>query len=268
VIQQLEAGMKMSNLEQSRNRGITLGSVLAIVWDDTMASFGTARGWSQRVPVVFVIGSIFTTSSAYAQAGLTQAVADFQSGQIEAFVLQSTSIWQGDVGDGFRPGTRTLGFEMGATPGMDVCGSTQAHGLALASLSYGRMIGKVKGEGHWYQGNWEIRVELIGGGQYSPTTEWLVGLTPHLRYNFDTGTRWIPFIDGGVGPTATGIRRPDLSGTFEFNDQGNIGLQWFMRDDIALTVEAGYLHLSNAGISQPNNGVNCVKGMVGVSWFF
>jgi hypothetical protein len=130
------------------------------------------------------------------------------------------------------------------------------------------MIGKVKGEGHWYRGNWEIRVELLGGAQYSPTTEWLVGLTPHLRYNFDTGNRWIPFIDAGVGPSVTGIRRPDLSGTFEFNDQGNVGLCWFMRDDVALTVEAGYMHLSNAGIDHPNNGVNCVKGMAGVSWFF
>jgi hypothetical protein len=151
---------------------------------------------------------------------------------------------------------------------MKDCGSTEAHGLALASLSYGRMIGKAWGEEHWYRGNWEIHAELFGGAQFSPTAEWLVGLTPHLRYYIDTGTRWIPFIDGGAGVAAMGIRRPDLSGTFEFNEQGNVGLQWFIRDNIALTVEAGYMHISNAGIDHPNNGVNCVKGMGGVSWFF
>jgi lipid A 3-O-deacylase len=218
--------------------------------------------FSIRVSLFFAAVGIST------QDALSQAATIPMSGQPETFTLRPKWIWQGDVGEGFQPRTHEIGLELGATPGMATCGSTQAHGLALASLSYGRMIGQVKGEGHWYRGNWEIRAELFGGVQYSPTTDWLVGLTPHLRYNFDTGTRWIPFIDGGVGPTATGIRRPDLSGTFEFNDQGNVGVHWFIRDDVALTVEVGYMHLSNAGIDHPNNGVNCVKGMVGVSWFF
>jgi lipid A 3-O-deacylase len=218
--------------------------------------------------ILFVFGSFFATPSACAQIELTQTVTDPKSDQAVTFVPQPTSIWHGDVGEGFQPRTHEIGLELGANPSMATCGSMQAHGLALASLSYGRMIGEVKGEGHCYRGNWEILAELFGGAQFSPTTEWLVGLTPHLRYNFDTGTRLIPFIDGGLGPSATGIRRPDLSGTFEFNDQGNVGVRWFMRDKVALTAEVGYMHLSNAGIEHPNNGVNCVKGMVGVSWFF
>lgn len=220
------------------------------------------------VLILAVIGGAFEISSACAQSAPTLTSTNARSGQTEKLTLREMGIWQDEVGEGFSRGTRTMGIEMDATPGMKDCGSTVAHGLALAGLSYGRMIGEVEGEGHWYRGNWEIRAELFCGAQYSPTTEWLVGLTPQLRYNFDTGTRWIPFIDGGVGPTLTGIRRPDLSGTFEFNDQGNIGLQWFVRDNVALTAEIGYLHMSNAGIDHPNNGVNCVTGKVGVSWFF
>jgi hypothetical protein len=114
------------------------------------------------------------------------------------------------------------------------------------------MLDDVLGEGHWYRGNFEVRLELFTGAQFSPSTEWFVGLTPHLRYNFATGSRWIPFLDIGTGVTATGIAEPDLSGTFEFNLQGGGGLQWFLKPDLALGLQVHYTHWSCAGIHQPN----------------
>jgi len=104
-------------------------------------------------------------------------------------------------------------------------------------------------------------LELFTGVQFSPRREWLLGLTPHLRYNFATGTRWIPFVDAGVGVAATSIGHPDLSGIFEFNLQAGPGIQWFLKDRVAITMEARYLHLSCAGISKPNLGVNGVAGI-------
>ena len=95
-----------------------------------------------------------------------------------------------------------------------------------------------------------------------------MGLTPHLRYNLATGTRWVPFADLGAGVTASGIGPPDQSGTFEFNLQANVGTHWFVRDNLALTFEVGYLHMSCAGLHDPNLGVNTVKGMIGLTWFF
>ncbi len=130
------------------------------------------------------------------------------------------------------------------------------------------MLGPAVGEGHWYRGNLEWRVEFFAGAQYSPNDEWLFGLTPHLRYNLATGTRLVPFIDGGVGVTATGIGPPDLSNTFEFNLQAGLGAHWFLKDNLALTAEARYLHMSCAGISHPNLGLNGLMGLIGVTWFF
>jgi len=46
------------------------------------------------------------------------------------------------------------------------------------------MIGWVKGVGRWYRGNREWQGEVLGGGQFSSETSGLVGLTPHVRYNF------------------------------------------------------------------------------------
>src|ERR1041385_961798 len=133
-------------------------------------------------------------------------------------ILQSErkSIWENGIGEGFRSEAQSISLSAGATYGVATFGSREAHDLALFSLTYGHMLDHVLGEGHWYRGNPEYRLELFTGAQFSPESEWLVGLTPHLRYSFATGTRWIPFLDGGVGVTATGIGSPDLSGTFEF----------------------------------------------------
>jgi opacity protein-like surface antigen len=130
------------------------------------------------------------------------------------------------------------------------------------------MLGRVWGEGHWYRGNAELRGELFTGAQFSPDSEWFVGLTSHLRYSFATGTRWIPFADAGAGVTATGIGAPDLSGTFEFNLQAGGGLHWFLRDHVALTAEARYVHWSCADIHKPNLGLNGVAGLLGLTYFF
>lgn len=180
----------------------------------------------------------------------------------------SQSIWERGVGEGFQCGAQSLTLSAGAAYGLAAFGSQQSHDLALASLTYGVVLDNTWKRGHWYQGNLELRAELFGGTQFSPRSDWFVGLTPHLRYDFATGTRWVPYIDVGAGVTATSIRRPDLGGAFEFNLQTAVGVQRFLTDNLALTVQAGYLHMSSAGIYEPNTGVNCVTGMAGVSLFF
>jgi opacity protein-like surface antigen len=172
------------------------------------------------------------------------------------------------VGEGFRCGAQSLTLSAGATYGFTAFGGKESHDLALGSLTYGVMLDNTVNKGHWYQGNIEFRGQLFGGEQFSPRREWLVGLTPHIRYNFATGSRWIPYIDGGAGVTLTSIREPDLGGVFEFNLQAAAGVEWFLTDNVALTVQAGYLHMSSADIYTPNRGLNCVTGMAGVSFFF
>jgi lipid A 3-O-deacylase len=179
-----------------------------------------------------------------------------------------SGLWQGGVGDGFRSTAQSLSLEAGASAGFAALGGRLAHDLALVSLSYGHILGPVRGDGHWYRGNWELRGELFTGAEFSPGSTWGIGLTPHLRYDFATGTRWVPFADIGAGVTATGERAPDLGGAFEFNLQAGTGIHWFVRDNLAVTVEARYLHVSSAGLYHPNLGLNTVAGLVGVTWFF
>jgi len=177
-------------------------------------------------------------------------------------------IWDDEVGNGFRAGLQTLGVTLGAAYGLAAFGGHESHDLALANLEYGRMIGPPLGHSYGLRGNFEVRAELFAGAEFSPSKEWLVGLTPHLRYNFATGSRWVPFFDIGAGVSATSIGPPDLSGTFEFNLQAGMGVHRFIRDNLALTLEGHYLHMSCAGIHDPNAGLNAIMGMVGLTWFF
>lgn len=225
-------------------QGIVPATVLTLCCITAMILSGTAQVWSQTSPAYFASNTVLASKPSNA------------------------NIWQNGIGEGFKPGTQSLSFETGAGYGLKILGSKKHHDLALASLSYGYMLGPVRGEDHWYRGNWELRGEFFTGAQFSPNDDWLVGLTPHLRYNFATGTRWIPFVDAGAGVSATSIGHPDLSHYFEFNLQAGAGVRYFIRDNVALSLEARYLHMSCAGMSTPNLGLNNVNALAGISWFF
>ena len=181
---------------------------------------------------------------------------------------ETFGVWQSGLGQGFRPCAQSITLGAGATYGLCDFGSKQTHDLALTSLTYGHMLGHMWCQNNCFRGNWEFRLELFGGAQFSPSTEWIVGLTPHLRYNFATASRWVPFIDAGAGVTGTGIGAPDLATTFEFNVQAGAGVQYFIANNVSISLEARYLHISNAGIKEPNLGLNGITGMLGIAFFF
>lgn len=180
----------------------------------------------------------------------------------------SDSIWAGAPGDGFSCGTKELNVGIAAGFGMRVITSRGTHDWVMGNLEYGCMFTELVGADHWYRGNWEILAQVFGGVQFYPDTAYVVGGGPIIRYNFATGRRLVPFLDLGGGAAATDIRNGDLSTTFEFNLQGGAGAHWFIRDNLALTLQYRFIHLSNAGIKFPNLGVNTSTFFGGVSWFF
>ena len=228
----------------------------------TMKSFNRIRFW------LGFGGSLGALTLAAAEPQPDPSLTNSFSAPTQVVKEPTPGVWVNGVGNGFSPTTESVSVSVGASAGFAAFGGSQNHDLALASISYGHMLGPVRGEDHWYRGNWELRGEFFTGAQFSPDENWVVGLTPHLRYNFATGTRWVPFADAGAGVTAVGMGAPDLSGTFEFNLQATAGTHWFIRNNLALTAEARYLHMSCAGMHSPNLGLNTVLGTVGLSWFF
>ena len=172
------------------------------------------------------------------------------------------------IGSGFCKDTFQAGGTFGAGFGTRVFGSKQTHDLALASVNYGWVFTDLMAPDKWYRGNLELVAELFAGAQFHPNNRYLVGLTPLIRYNFATGSRWVPFFNAGAGLSATNIDGVDLTGTFQFNLQGGAGTHYFLNDRTAITVQYRWLHFSNAHIQDPNYGVNTQMFLAGVTWFF
>lgn len=198
-----------------------------------------------------------------------EAPQDLTHGSTERALDPSTSNFFEREGEpGFHHGTTEMGFALGTSLGSAAFGSREAHDLALTKLYIGRVISDVIGERRWYRGDLEAVGELFGGGQYRPDVAYLFGFTPLLRYNFLTDSVWLPFVDAGAGVTATDIGHPDLSTTFQFNLQAGVGVRRWLTRNSALVVQYRFLHISDAGIAHPNNGVNSSVFYAGVSWFF
>ena len=227
-------------------------------------SLGTLRGSSRFFGMswfALLTGLVVAEIGSHAQT---------MSGEAEHLAVQEpgANLWESEVGEGFRESTQTVGFGLGTNIGYAYDWDNESHQLVMAAISYGRMLGSVVGKEHWYKGNWELRGELFAGGQYLPEAAWFVGFTPVVRYNFATGTHLVPFIEAGMGVTATSIGGPDLGGTFQFNERVGFGSHYFFRENAAWTGEVFYVHWSNGGIRVPNAGLNGVTVLLGMTVFF
>jgi hypothetical protein len=55
---------------------------------------------------------------------------------------------------------------------------------------------------------------------------------------------------------------------FNFIEYGGAGMHWFFKENIALTAEYRFRHLSNCDIDEPNGGINTSFGLVGIYYKF
>jgi len=177
-------------------------------------------------------------------------------------------VWISEIGDGFRKHAIETGVNIGGGFGLRMFGGRKDHNIVLADAHIGTMISGLIGGDCFWRGNFELLGTFFGGEQINHNDAYLVGIAPLLRYNFATGSRLVPYVDGGAGLSLTDIRKPDLSTDFEFNVQVGIGLHWFFKPNMAATLEGRWLHLSNAGIDRPNQGVNTSMILLGLDWFF
>ncbi len=89
-----------------------------------------------------------------------------------------------------------------------------------------------------------------------------------FRYVFPLSKKVQPFIKGGVGVGYMSQHLEKQSTQYNFLPQAGMGCLFFLKERLALSIEYRFRHLSNAGLKQPNGGVNVGMGLVGISWFF
>jgi hypothetical protein len=59
-----------------------------------------------------------------------------------------------------------------------------------------------------------------------------------------------------------------LGNSFNFAPQGAAGARVPLSEDLALDAEFLYQHISNAGLSERNTGINAMGARIGIAWFF
>ena len=142
----------------------------------------------------------------------------------------------------------------------------------MTSFRLGIMLDDVRWSG-CLRGNYEFLFEVFGGAIYQGAGNGLGGATLQLRYNFvQPDTRWVPYFQIGAGGVYSDMHkdptRAVVGSALNFNLQSAFGLRCLVDDKWAVSLEGGYRHISNAGITRHNAGLNSVGGQLGVSWFF
>jgi hypothetical protein len=94
------------------------------------------------------------------------------------------------------------------------------------------------------------------------------GIAALLKYNFYTGTRLMPFLEGGAGLMVSTDRLQGQGSSFNFTPQVGAGFHYFFTREWAFTSAYRFWHLSNARTASPNAGVNVHSFLVGLAYFF
>jgi lipid A 3-O-deacylase len=115
---------------------------------------------------------------------------------------------------------------------------------------------------------------FYGGGDFHG-----VSLTPIiLRWDLKPHGRWAPWFQGAGGliytthkfPPDQIVKHGTPGGTsvWNFSPQGGVGVQYFVRPNQSLMLEASGIHISSASLGDKNPGVNAsVQFQIGYTWW-
>ncbi len=124
------------------------------------------------------------------------------------------------------------------------------------------------------RGNLEVLGELFGGAVFHGPGDVATGFTVFFRYNFiQPGARIVPYFQAGAGGVYTdipeGAASDDAIGqSTNFNLQAIGGLRFLLNPRWSINAEGAYRHISNAGLSDPNYGIDQVGGSLGFGFSF
>ena len=197
---------------------------------------------------------------------------------LPGFGLESGAALAADAAD--QPGTYGSAFGFGRQS----LGISAGHGLALpvggtdspemediqfvyVTPRWGIGITDPLGGRSWYRGNFELMLEGTFLYMFEPKSGIAGGIAPGLRYNFLTGTRFIPFLHAGVGFIALDADLARQSDGLNFILQSGVGLHYFLSQSTALTGEWRFHHISNANIHDRNAGINSSLFLLGLTFF-
>jgi hypothetical protein len=93
------------------------------------------------------------------------------------------------------------------------------------------------------------------------------GLSPIvLKWNFDAGSRVVPYFEANAGFVFTSRDVPPGAWRGNFTTSGAIGTH-FLRERGNFSAEVRFMHISNVGLTTYNPGINTIQVRIGLGRF-
>jgi hypothetical protein len=159
-------------------------------------------------------------------------------------------------------------IEVWSGGGHSVAGGTKETGVWNAGVRYGWVLTSPVGPG-FLKGRFEYAIDAVPAFVvFQPrNTAYGAAINPlGLKWIFATRGDVQPYVELGGGVLFTSHEVPSGTSAVNFTPSGAFGVH--LLGERAWSVEVRYLHISNAGLSSLNPGLNTIQVRVGVGKFF
>ncbi len=103
---------------------------------------------------------------------------------------------------------------------------------------------------------------------FDPRTDFEAGVGVGLQYRHPLTERLSAYVLGVTGPHYISVITRDQANGFIFSNAAGVGLYYSLTKDSAVSVGYRLRHMSNAGIENPNGGIDSHFAVIGYSVFF
>ena len=159
-------------------------------------------------------------------------------------------------------------YQVFTSGGHGTNGSQMDDGVFNVGLRFGLVLTAPHGPG-FLKGRLEYALDVLpvycvtqkngtacGGGVDAFAFQWI----------FAKHRKVAPYIEIGGGTLFTSLKTPPNTSQINFTTGGAFGLH-FLQSKRNISAEFRYQHISNAGMSEPNPGINTVQLRIGFGWF-
>jgi hypothetical protein len=152
--------------------------------------------------------------------------------------------------------------------GHGVNGSQSGDGVWNLGFRYGLILTKPHGPG-FLRGRLEYAVDAVPVFLVvqKTNTAYGAGINPFaFKWALDTHSSAVPYLEIGGGTLFTNTKVPEGTSRINFTTSGALGLH-FVRSKHNISTEVRFMHISNAGLSTPNPGINTIQFLIGFGLF-
>ncbi len=152
--------------------------------------------------------------------------------------------------------------------GRSVPGGTSDTSVWNLGLRYGWILSRPHGPG-FLKGRFEYAVDAVPAFVvFQPANAaYGAGFNPlNLKWNFASRGAFAPYFELSGGTLFTNHNVPTGTNTVNFTSAAAFGFH-LLGEKYNWSIEARYMHISNAGLATPNPGINTVQVRLGIGRF-